>query len=437
MIKMAIKFHVTLTQRLDMKRYPFDRQILNFTVLVRGHRWNVRHDPENCDWLDTGYELDTKLCTTHLSETLEAVYTLEKPWIEARDQEELRKIQKKKNPKHHTVYFRVERQYEYELRKIFYPLFIIVLMAMASLGLEPDKTDARIATPTGMMLATIGFQYVIQTEMPKVATRTRMDDYVNLCMLLILLVVAETLFAKQWLEGKRFSEASLAPEPEPEPEPASRNTMLGESTAAINRGSREYVQMEWLDTVSVGIALLAWVLPHMVLFLGTWLYYDKTKQMVQSSWDDVLCFHDKACNEKVEESTLKAGDRKRDKIDEEKIDGKGRLKATPTKHLSRYGHALHKRPSPVRPRSEEGGLQRTRTVPANLPSNSRLVERGTAVNQDRAAAPGDHHGAGQQRPPLRSSQSHTFDARSNATVTVDEELAQRFPPPEAVSQQAP
>ena len=425
MIKMAIKFHVTLTQRLDMKRYPFDRQILNFTLLVRGHRWKVT-DPEDCDWPYTGYKLDKELCTTHLSETLEAVYTLKKPWIEDREE------QKKKNPKHHTVYFRVERQYEYELRKIFYPLFIIVLMAMASLGLEPDKTDARIATPTGMMLATIGFQYVIQTEMPKVATRTSMDDYVNLCMLLILLVVAETLFAKQWLEGSRFSEASLTPEPEPEPEPepASRNTMLGESTAAINRGSREYVQMEWLDTVSVGIALLAWVLPHMVLFLGTWLYYDKTKQMVQSSWDDVVQFHDKACNEKVEESTLKAGDRKRDKIDEEDIDAKGRLKATPTKHLSRYGHALHKRPSPVRPRSEEGGLQRTRTVPAILPSNSRLVERGTAVNQDRAAAPGDHHGAGQQRPPLRSSQSHTL----NATVTVDEELAQLFPPPGAVSQ---
>jgi hypothetical protein len=448
MIKLAIKFHVTLTQRLDMKWYPFDRQVLNFTLLVRGDKcWNVTHDPKDCKWLDTGYNNDKKLCTTYLSETLQAVYTLEKPWIEARDEEELR------NPKHHTVYLRVERQYEYELRKIFFPLFIIVLMAMASLGLEPDKTDARIATPTGMMLATIGFQYVIQSEMPKVATRTSMDDYVNLCMLLIMLVVAETLFAKQWLEGKRFSEASLAPEPEPEPEPEppSRDTMLGESTAAINRNSRQYVQMEWLDTVSVGIALLAWVLPHMVLFFGTWLCYGRTKRIVQSSWDDVLCFHDEACEEKKLESTILESDRKRDKIDEADIDGEGRLKATPTKHLSRYGRSMHKRPSPVTTRKVKG-LKRTRTEP-NLPgdgtSRTRLVEPGTAVNQDGAAAASD---ADQQRAQLGRARSDTkvLRLRSSAdiavgdsagpmdstTVTIDEELSQLYPvPPPSVSQQ--
>ena len=40
-----------------------------------------------------------------------------------------------------------------------------------------------------MMLATIGFQYVIQENVPKTPTITYLDSYVIVCLLLILFVV--------------------------------------------------------------------------------------------------------------------------------------------------------------------------------------------------------------------------------------------------------
>ena len=51
------------------------------------------------------------------------------------------------------------------------------------------RRAARIAAPTGMMLATIGFQYVIQENVPKTPTITYLDSYVIVCLLLILFVV--------------------------------------------------------------------------------------------------------------------------------------------------------------------------------------------------------------------------------------------------------
>ena len=43
-----------------------------------------------------------------------------------------------------------------------------------------------------MMLATIGFQYVIQENVPKTPTITYLDSYVIVCLLLILFVVLGT-----------------------------------------------------------------------------------------------------------------------------------------------------------------------------------------------------------------------------------------------------
>ena len=186
-----------------------------------------------------------------------------------------------------TVYLRIERKYKYELRKIVFPLFIIVLMSMASFGLEPDKTDARIAAPTGMMLATIGFQYVILETMPKNPSPTRLDWYVTTCMLLIILVVAETLFVKQYLEGGRLSGATVS-------EDNVTMEVLGESTAVIQRNSREYVAMEWVDWGFAWGSFALWFLPHCLLFglPRNWVAF-----VFQSTWGEVLEFIDKKCEE--------------------------------------------------------------------------------------------------------------------------------------------
>ena len=158
---------------------------------------------------------------------------------------------------------------------------------MASFGLEPDQTDARIAAPTGMMLATIGFQYVILETMPKNPSPTRLDWYVTTCMLLIIMVVAETLFVKQYLEGGRLSGATVS-------EDNVTVEMLGESTAVIKRNSPEFVEMEWVDWGFVWGSFALWFVPHCLLFglPRNWVAF-----VFQSTWGEVLEFIDKKCEE--------------------------------------------------------------------------------------------------------------------------------------------
>ena len=80
MIKMAARFGVKLTQRMDMKKYPFDRQILAVTLYIRPS-WEVQTAAP--DWMDTGHASDKTACQVYLSEAI-VHYTLHKPWIEGR-----------------------------------------------------------------------------------------------------------------------------------------------------------------------------------------------------------------------------------------------------------------------------------------------------------------------------------------------------------------
>jgi hypothetical protein len=424
---MVAKFDVKLTQKMELYKYPFDRQILDVTLNIRGTKWKAL--PTAPDWLDTGYLTDRIPCTSNLSEAI-CHYDILTPWVDAREMDETNHPREDKD-KTHTVYLRLERKYQYELRKIVFPLFIIVVMAMASLGLEPDKTDARIAAPTGMMLATIGFQYVILETMPKNPQATRLDHYVTFCMLLILMVVAETLFVKQYLEGWRWADAKLVPSPpppgspapEPEPEPTV-TTMLGESTSKINKQSREYVAMEWLDFGSVVIAVVLWIIPHILLF---WLPKKYVQSALQNSWADVLHFIDTQCKEQKKESS-----------EDDVLTNQVGLDSWSTRgpeDLGKMSRANRRSMArPARSKTRDGGnFQRTRTVP-------NLGGEGTSRSTPRLVAPDTAapSGAGtQRRAPLGKARSDTkmFHLKSNAdlavddstTVIIDEYLQEQLP----------
>ena len=66
---MAVEFDATLSQRLNMKHFPFDRQILQMSFFVRtGNRGGWTVSDEAKPWNDTGYEGDVRLhpATAHV-----------------------------------------------------------------------------------------------------------------------------------------------------------------------------------------------------------------------------------------------------------------------------------------------------------------------------------------------------------------------------------
>ena len=201
-------------------------------------------------------------CRVYLSEAI-VHYRLAQPLVEARDYERpdwkelgYHESVRYKRSDMHTVYLRIQRYYQYEMHKVVFPLFIIVLMSAASFGLEPDETEARMACPVGMMLATIGVMYTIQGDLPKVPKSTKLDTYINVCIFLILLVVVQTIALKQYLEGGRFGNVTIVNRSSTGAA-ASTTNVVGERLE-IFKDSQEWVNCEWVDFICMGVCLVLW-----------------------------------------------------------------------------------------------------------------------------------------------------------------------------------
>jgi hypothetical protein len=277
LLKMACGFEVTLVQHWNMHNFPFDRQLLHLNVRIRHSNWIVHHEAP--DWVNTGYLSDRTACRISLSEAI-LNYTLEAPWVDNRPGS----FNGEGPSSGHHVYIRIERRYGYELQKIVLPLFFIVLFAMSSFGLEPDETSDRVGAPTGMMLAVIGFQYVIQETVPKQPQVTRLDTYIFWCMAIIIMIVAQSLAQKQLLESTLMQNVTV---------------QYGElEIADVDRNGLWYARAEWIDTCCALLCFLVWVVPHAVIY---WYIDDlealpcKLGTKILKPWEDSLHFLERDC----------------------------------------------------------------------------------------------------------------------------------------------
>ena len=252
LVKMAVQFEATLSQHINMEDFPFDRQILRLAFFVR-REWTVLSTPPA--WANTGHASDEKLCTTTVSQAV-VHYELKKPWVSTARPDA-------KPGSGYIVDVRVQRKYEYELRKIVLPLFVLVLIASSSLGLEPESTNDRVIVPAVMTLAISGFFQVIQGVVPNQPTMTKLDKYTIFCWLCIVSVVLETLAVKVVLEQTRFmpfagnatgEDSAHNDSPCNSPQRAQWCPKMGE----IDRASSAYHVAESMDTWAIYGVLLFW-----------------------------------------------------------------------------------------------------------------------------------------------------------------------------------
>ena len=168
LVKMVVEFEVKLSEAFFMHHYPFDRQIMEMGVKLRPGWTNV----ERAEWNDTGYNADKNPAICTMSESILS-YSLYPPWLNTKGKKDWNTGM----PMEASIFLRIEREYDYELNKVFLPLFLIVCMSTAAFGLEPKETADRMNCALTMMLACIGFQYVLSTFLPKQPHSTFLDKY--------------------------------------------------------------------------------------------------------------------------------------------------------------------------------------------------------------------------------------------------------------------
>ena len=237
MCKQTVHVEVTMSEAFFMHDYPFDRQIIELGITLRRGWTSLKKSP---DWNDTGYDVDKQIGTCHLSESILS-YQLYPPWEDASAQ-----------PWEAKLLLRIEREYDYEINKVILPLFTIVSMSTVAFMLEPDQTDSRIDCALTMMLACIGFQYVLSGFLPKQPHSTMADKYVIASMLAIIGVAVQTAIVKQMMEGVELA----------------------------NMDKKTSDEVQWVDTVTAGFYMLFWGLPHLILWFR--------RHSMVSQWSAVL-----------------------------------------------------------------------------------------------------------------------------------------------------
>ena len=87
----------------------------------------------------------------------------------------------------------VKRHVTFHLVKYFFPLLVIVAMAMSVFWVDPDQLEPQITLGVTCLLAAIAFQLAQASTLPEVAYITLADKVYVVCYLVIALALGESL----------------------------------------------------------------------------------------------------------------------------------------------------------------------------------------------------------------------------------------------------
>jgi neurotransmitter-gated ion-channel len=169
------KFNVTLENRYDLRRFPFDRQTLRIEL-------------ESFDWTAKQLELTEGPDLVGFSERFEipewravAVDSYIKEQPEERDRGPFSEL---------VVTLDVDRESGFYVWKILVPLVLLVGISWSVFWMSGESLAARIAISFTGILTVVAYQFVINEVLPKIPYFTLWDTILLLSFVLMALTVA-------------------------------------------------------------------------------------------------------------------------------------------------------------------------------------------------------------------------------------------------------
>jgi len=180
----TIHFKATLSEEMELERFPFDRQYLTLRMCIRTKEFHCLSSPP--DYVPN--RLNMRSMVSFTSSPSVSGWTSYAPVVgfsQAAGQSEDLRI---------TASLRVERQYSYWLYNFLFAVFIIVGMAPIAFAIGADAIAERMGIVLTLLLTLVTFKFVIAAEVPKISTLTLLDKYILLGYCMLLLVVGQSLY---------------------------------------------------------------------------------------------------------------------------------------------------------------------------------------------------------------------------------------------------
>jgi len=194
------------TERMELNRFPLDRQFLN--MLFNG--W-TKTDKVNWNWVMIApdwvpKEFHKPIFVRMVSSITE--YELLSPWVDFSMDEAPMKIR-----------LRVDRIPSFYFGNVVFPNFLIVAGCFSAFVIPANDVADRLALNVTLMLAAVAFRFVISTMLPKVSYLTLLDYYIIVGFVALTILIGEnaicgistldqeTTFAIDFLFGACFGAA--------------------------------------------------------------------------------------------------------------------------------------------------------------------------------------------------------------------------------------
>lgn len=180
-----------ISQRLELKEFPFDEQTLEFRLLAMGY------SPAEIEF--TSHEKYPSGIAADISLS---------DWEVLSSAVDIAPYQPMEHVKPLASYgFRIEvdRRSIIIVSSVLVPLFFIVMMSWAVFWLDPDLVSVQMSVATTSMLTLIAYRFMIASELPKIPYMTRLDIFVFVATTLVFLTFVQALSTAYLAKSDRLA----------------------------------------------------------------------------------------------------------------------------------------------------------------------------------------------------------------------------------------
>eukprot|EP01084_Bolivina_argentea_P318433 552228_1 len=186
-IYMMFVVDCTFVERMELQRFPLDRQFLNmeFNAMIEPAietegEWNwILEYPE---WMPNELKKYNQTFAVRMLSSI-TEYELLEPWIDFSGQQPL------------SIRLRVNRLPAYYFGNIIFPNFLIVAGCFSAFVIPRGDIADRLSVTVTLMLAAVAYRFIVTQMLPKVSYLTIMDYYILLGFVSVMVLIAENAIA--------------------------------------------------------------------------------------------------------------------------------------------------------------------------------------------------------------------------------------------------
>lgn len=196
-----LRFVGPFLQKLDLRRFPFDRHPFQVRFVVVGHR------PEEIEFVP-----DQKLVAAGLPQGAGVAPDLTMvDWMVSAPTAFAETYQAAPGLEiaGYTFRFQAARQVQHYLVKVMLPLLLIVLMSWTVFWIDPTNGGSQISVAVTSMLTLIAYRFAVGAEVPRLPYLTRLDAFILASSLLVFCSLIEVMITTWMASDGRMALARV------------------------------------------------------------------------------------------------------------------------------------------------------------------------------------------------------------------------------------